>query len=167
MRGRISTDLGEMERLHEQTGWTPGPDHIRPDARTMLQKEFVVANIEQQWESTSEWVYHHVFGMAARRTNGLRTATRPEAGQTVLVPQSFPYMVPTGTTHLVLWCSSPRKQWSDADINLAIANALEEQGGGDFAWYFNPKPTVIAEEMFHVQVFWRPPIGGDLLLQPQ
>ena len=161
--GRISSDLDALDALHARTGWTPGADHIRPTAVMRAQKELAIANIQSMWASNADWVYHHVFGMAAARSaDGRRVSARPEVRRLVLATQPFPYELPSGTRHAVLWMHSPaaesasRAGWMDDHLTAAIGAALARYGGGDFGWYDNPKPSVVEPTLSHVQVFWRP-----------
>lgn len=156
LRMRVSSDLGELQRLHQLTGWTPGAVHVRPDATKIAQKELLLANLGRMWASPADWVFFHVFGMRTSSGGGGRVAERPPAGQTRLRPQPFPYELPAEVQHYVLWCSSPRKEWSDSAITAAIAQEVDAHGGGEFVWYENPKPSVQHEQLHHVQVFWRP-----------
>lgn len=156
-RGRMPCDADAMQSLHEHTGWTPGAAHVRPDASMLVQKEVFCANLAQQWASPADWVFHTVFGMEAARQGGLRTAARPPPGLVRLVPQQFPYSLPAGTVHLVLWCSSPHADMTDEAITAAIASAVDTQGGGAFVWYENPKPSIVDPQLSHVQVFWTGP----------
>ena len=67
-------------------------------------------------------------------------------------PNKFPYDVPEGTHHYVLWF--PQQERVDDDlVTSACGRAVFERGGADFAWYINPKMTF--PHIYHVQVFWR------------
>ena len=109
---------------------------------------------------------HQVFSSPTqRRADGRRCVVEaPPPGRFALRPQPFPYLLPVGTQHLVLWSSSPRAATSADAITAAIADALDAEhgggrsgGGGDFVWYENPKKSVVDARLHHVQVFWRPP----------
>lgn len=89
-----------------------------------------------------------------------------------LVPNLFAYQVPAGTHHSVIWFllngneptntdGSNHLSLADDEINASIEDALKQLQGRDenhfsFVWYPNPKPTVVSEILFHVQVFWIP-----------
>ena len=158
-RERMCTAPEAMEALHQVTGWTPAPQHVRPTEAVRAQKDFMLASIASSWQNTADWVSHDVFGTAARRAlDGLRGADRPSAGSAVLMPQPFPYDVPVGTRHMVLWMVTEQgaPAWTDEQITARITNAVDQSGGGDFVWYRNPKQTVLDPGLAHVQVFWRP-----------
>ena len=160
IRCRVSSDVASLQALHEATGWTPSAEQIRPTAALRAQKELMLANIARMWASPADLVCYQVFGGATRRgANGLRSTQRPPAGRAVLVPQPFPYDLAAGTSHMVLWCSSPRQHWSDEQITAEIARAVDERWGGSdtqFIWYENPKMSVPDPHLYHVQVFCRP-----------
>ena len=189
MRCQVSPDETSLQQLHDQTGWTPGAEHIRPDAASRAQKELLFSNLDTMWASPGDWVrtaarqrqspalaldapppaaqvMHQVFSSPTqRRADGRRCVIEaPPPGRFALRPQPFPYLLPVGTQHLVLWSSSPRAATSADAITAAIADALDAEhgggrsgGGGDFVWYENPKKSVVDARLHHVQVFWRPP----------
>ena len=84
------------------------------------------------------------------------------------IPNLFSYAVPEGTNHYVLWfllnenethCLTGDLPLTDEEINASIEKALIALLGPDqqqfsFVWYPNPKPTIVASVLFHVQVFW-------------
>jgi len=154
LRSRISCKAQEMQKLHEATGWTPGAEHVRPSPEMLSQKEFFLHNLARMW-TPADWVFCHVFNMPACAGSGLRTAKRPASGLTKLAQQPFPYSLPDGVQHFVLWCSSPRTEWTSEAITSSIAREVDQQGGGEFVWYENPKPSVEDPQLYHVQVFWK------------
>ena len=157
LRCRISSDVEELALLHEVYGWVPGREHVRPTAAVRAQKELLLSNLGSMWASPADWVFHHVFGaQTCRGSDGKRTATRPAAGSIVFAHNPFPYCVPQGTEHWVFWMASPEAGWPEDRIMSAIAEAVDERGGGEFVWYPNPKMSVPDATLFHVQVFWRP-----------
>ena len=106
---------------------------------------------------------------ASRRADGRRATARPAAGAESFAPNPFPYDLAPGTEHWVFWmASAPGErseasitsapgERSEASITSAIAAAVDARGGGDFVWYYNPKPSVPDPELLlsHVQVFWQ------------
>jgi hypothetical protein len=66
-------------------------------------------------------------------------------------PNLFPYAVPEGTRHYILWLPSPIEV-AEETVNRYLTEAVLREGGEDFVWYYNPKPTIL--EIYHVQVFW-------------
>jgi len=102
------------------------------------------------------WVAHIFGSLTKRGPSGKRTAERPAAGATVFAPNPFPYDVPAGTEHWVFWMASPEAEWPEERITAAISAEIDERGGGQFAWYPNPKMSIGDPELHHVQCFWRP-----------
>ena len=66
-------------------------------------------------------------------------------------PNLFPYAVPEGTKHYILWLPSP-EPIDDETVNQFLTEAVLREGGHDWVYYYNPKPTIL--EIWHVQVFW-------------
>ena len=138
---RVSSALEDLQRLHEATGWTPSAEQIRPNPTVRAQKELMLTNLEQMWVTLADVLSHQVFGMATTRgADGRRSAARPAHTEPPrLVPQPFPYDLPAGTEHMVLWCPAPEHYWSEAAITAAIARGVEARwGGGDFVWCPHP-----------------------------
>ena len=164
-RSRVSSDLDDLQLLHEATGWTPSLP-LRPSPSMHAQKDFILSNIRQMWRTDADWVSHQIFGVRRPpRASGQKlSAERPKAGLGVLADQPFPYQgIPAGTKHMVFWMATAGEDWTDEKINNGIANAIDDgRGGGEFVWYPNPKPSVTDEVLRHVQVFWRPAGGGAM-----
>lgn len=56
LRRQVSSDLDALQQLHEQTGWTPGREHIRPDPTSRAQKDLLLSNINAMWATPADWV---------------------------------------------------------------------------------------------------------------
>jgi len=86
------------------------------------------------------------------------------------LPNMFSYQVPVGTNHYVIWFllngnenidPTTHSPLTDNEINSSIEEALRSLLGPtndkfSFVWYLNPKPTVVSDVLYHVQVFWIP-----------
>jgi hypothetical protein len=86
------------------------------------------------------------------------------------VPNMFSYQVPAGTNHYVIWFllngtetidPTTHSPLTDDEINSCIEEALRQLLGPtndkfSFVWYLNPKPTIVSDFLYHVQVFWIP-----------
>jgi hypothetical protein len=105
--------------------------------------------------------------ITAARAAAMEKSNRHEVR---FVTNLFSYQVPEGTNHYVIWfllngnetidpvTNSPI---SDDEINSSIQEAIQQLLGPtndkfSFAWYLNPKPTIVSEVLYHVQVFWIP-----------
>ena len=160
LRCRVSSDVDELEVLHQIYPWVPGKEHVRPTPEVRAQKELLLSNLEAMWASPMDWVFHHVFqSPTTRGMDGKRTAARPSTGATIFAENPFPYDVPSGTKHWVLWMASPEAEWNEQRINAEVCRQVDVLGGGEFVWYPNPKMSVPDPNMYHVQVFWKP-AGG-------
>lgn len=95
---------------------------------------------------------------------GLTTFAERESGsrprEVVFNDNLFPYMLPEGTHHSVLWLlldqdeSDEHHHISDEEISQYLEKELASPDI-EYVWYRNPKPTVQDNITFHVQVFWR------------
>jgi hypothetical protein len=160
INGKISSALLDLNALNVVHRWLPNAESIRPSPAVLLAKQIACDRIELDWNTVRDYILHIVFG-AQKQLNVL--------GEYEAVPLSytkewcfaaslFPYNLPTGTNHYILW--NVNKTYSDDfdddDINGRIKNMIQEELGNsnfEFAWYKNPKPTV--PQFWHVQVFWR------------
>ena len=84
------------------------------------------------------------------------------------IPNLFSYQVPVGTNHYVIWFLLNGNEiidpitlspLTDEEINRCIEEALCKLLGPtnetfSFVWYLNPKPTIVSDVLYHVQVFW-------------
>lgn len=157
LRCRVSCDVEELEVLNQVYGWVPGAAHVRPSDDVRAQKALLLSNLCAMWASPADWVFHHIFGSRTTRgRDGKRSAARPPPGATFFAPNPFPYQVPSGTEHWVLWMASPESEWPEDRITAAIAAEVDERGGGQFVWYPNPKMSIGDPQLHHVQTFWRP-----------
>lgn len=155
--GRISSDITDLEALHETWPWIPGAADVRPPPATLDRKRARLAHIQDEWASFTDYIRVTVFGLPrAVGSSGLHVSVGgddviPPLAR-VFAPNEFPYNVPR---HYVLWygpdvTSPPSDNMITEHIREAMASA-PELAGLDFGWYVNPKMTV--PEYFHVQVF--------------
>lgn len=156
-RGGISCDLNALQRLHEQFSWVPGAAHIRPDEETLLRKDQHAANVAYFYESNGDAILEAVFGMETHLNAHGKLVVRDKkhidaARLKVLAPNQFPYQLPPGSNHYVMWFSY---RPLDVEITAHIDECLLESlghGRFEFVWYENPKMTI--PDIYHVQVFW-------------
>ena len=180
IRQKISSNLESMEELHLKHGWIPGSASIRPDPTTIDRKANYMANLLMRYATLQDVVLHRFFGLkTALQGNWTQSRMYVPESEIVaarfaasvnsprhafrLVPNLFPYQVPTGTHHSVIWFlmdGTSHVSPSDDEINASIEEGLRAQLQGSdqqhfsFVWYPNPKPTVVSTVLFHVQVFW-------------
>jgi len=145
MRSKISSALSDLNRLSEIYDWIPNEHTIRPTTEDLLIKRTRMAEIEAAWPSVREFIKHSVF-------HGLL-----EPPNWIFEPSIFRYNLPNHSNHYILWFSNENYfyEFSDDIINNHLDQMLKNHLGHNnfmFAWYKNPKPTVI--DFWHVQVFW-------------
>ncbi len=171
LRGLISSDITTMASLHMQHTWVPGAEHIRPSPETLDMKSATLHSISARYVSESDFILESIFGIVlsvgvdGKLVADAGSVSAVNESRRVFLPNQFPYVVPAGTRHWVMWYPvGPRfealgparlMQPVDAAITANIEQDLREQlthDRFDFVWYVNPKMTV--HDIFHVQVFW-------------
>ncbi len=140
---RISAAIEDLNRLSETYDWIPNEHTIRPSAEDLAEKRRVMALIEASYRTIQDFV----------RTSIFNNTSEPW----VFKPSNFRYNLPTHSNHYVLWHTSCpiSADFDEALINEQIEISLKNIVGHNrfmFAWYKNPRPTII--EFWHVQVFW-------------
>lgn len=136
-----------MEALHAKHPWVPGSDSIRPSEATLALKREAMSSSGGTF-SVDEWS-RQFFGAA---WSDVLQGSSPCRRKYHFAPNTFPYDVPEGTHHYVLWLPSATAVDDDI-VNRYCMEAVSALGGCDFVWYVNPKMTV--PDIWHVQVFWR------------
>jgi hypothetical protein len=174
----VSSDRDELERLNQQTGWTPGREATRPPPEDVAHKATLFDNVVRRYDTVRSYVLHRIFRLSASSRGSFsssllfvsdetlreaqRTAAEREAGarrrKTVFCENLFPYDLPEGTRHCVLWLLLDADE-SDATIHITDAEITELLNSElsncetQFVWYRNPKPSVLDNVSYHVQVF--------------
>lgn len=175
LHGKISSSIADLNELSRIYPWIPNEHTIRPTEASLALKWRLMGEVEGQWDSIRDYIYHDVYGLPYM-TN-MRTHKRyvPRLGEAMplhgavpghvpnnhawaFVPSKFRYNLPPDAHHWVLWNSegSYADEYDDATVNTAIIHALDGHLGHtqfQYAWYKNPKPTV--PHLWHVQVFWK------------
>lgn len=159
---RISSELDHLDALNDRAGWSwcPSSLHIRPDKRAKERKQDLKATVSTMYASNSDYILDMIFEFPTRENaDGKIVVPREPLGNRTrrFRPNEFPYQLPPGTQHWVMWYSyGPAAGLSEGEINNDIDAELRLHLGHeefDFAWYENPKMTI--PEIYHVQVFWR------------
>ena len=145
LRCRISPDLDLLEAVHVTFSWVPGRESIRPSPATMALKREAMVATRGRFD-VNAWS-KKFFGQPWADVLSGRGSIRPYH----FAPNMFPYAVPEGTKHYILWLPSTTAM-DDESVNLFLDEAVTREGGSDYVWYYNPKPTIF--EIWHVQVFW-------------
>ncbi len=160
--GRISSDIVTLNTLSEIYPWIPNEHTIRPSPTTLARKHIELPEMEHTWMTIRDCIYHDVYGLPYKIcpvTGKQYVDGTPSAHEAwAFRPSRFPYDLPAGANHWILWNSEGTfdDEYDDATVNAAIVFALDshlEHGEFQYAWYKNPKPTV--PHVWHVQVFWK------------
>eukprot|EP00808_Paulinella_micropora_P024906 g73161.t1 len=176
---QVPSAVDALQQLHDKHPWLPGKEHVRPLPAIKLWKQQFASSLRQQYASETDYVLATIFGFAPElksvrvqtgldQTDKSRMAKAQEVTQTLymvprerlaerktyrLVRNSFPYQMPEGTRHYIMWYTwIPTAKEITQDIGEALYVRLKHKHF-QFCWYQNPKMTV--REIFHVQVFWR------------
>lgn len=156
-RGKISSDLEEMQKLQQMFKWMPGKDSIRPDAETLARKQKFNEMVKSCYFSEADYLYETVFRIPAERdaADGLKRVDRElvTKQKRVFDRNQFGYALPDETRHFIMWYTFGPPELNDEHINEHIVQDISSRVGHDrfeFAWYENPKMTV--PDIYHVQV---------------
>lgn len=154
---KISSDIQDLNRLHETYWWIPDESMIRPSQKNLENKsafsEYVLAN----WMSFRDFILHTYFKYPVDVDDGhMYVLDRPTV-EWNFSESLFSYDLPSGVNHFILWNAlyDYTKDIDDLTVNLLIEENLKKIAGSDafdFVWYKNPKPSI--PELWHCQVFW-------------
>ena len=160
LRGHVSSDIACLQSLHEVHGWTPSSESIRPSPETMAKKALLLERLKRFYRSPVDYIFEEIFGLESDMDDAGRLfvpALKADADLRVLAPQGFPYDLPEGTNHSVMWYTKrPQGEQIEHIIEADIVEHLErhlKHTDFQFICYENPKMTI--PEIYHVQVFWR------------
>ena len=174
-RDRISSNVDYLQALHDEYEWIPGRQHIRPSPVGIAAKKAWWDKMTQRYASVEDAVLMTVFRYTAAgdgataspslgdsALSGRLSVQRTLSGglpdsRKVLRPNRFPYDLPAGTHHSVMWYAGNLVP-SDAEVTADIAAHFARGVHGDdvdFVWYENPKRSIPSPELHHVHVFWR------------
>ena len=178
IRTHVSSSREELELLHIKTGWTPGRKSTRPTPEAIAQKNLLLKNALLRYSSLKDYVLHRIFRLqmstrgnftnsvmycseetlsAAQRTKKERQDESRDRSS-VFVENMFPYDLPMGTKHFVLWFLLDQDE-SESSLHLEnaeithILNSRFVKAESEFVWYRNPKPSIVDGVTYHVQVF--------------
>ena len=161
LQGHVDATAAALEALHRKHSWVPGSHQIRPSPEVCLDKARVEESIVRLYSSIDDWILNEVFGADVVETSEGKLAVTDRdniISEPVLRPNQFPYNVPNGTKHYILWHASSSDPWKECksrttEVILQLLQKRLSHGNFEFVWYENPKMTVPG--LFHVQVFWR------------
>ena len=157
IRGQISPNLNELNEFHKLYSWIPNENMIRPNEKDLeLKLEFSKYALTR-WQSYKDFILHYFFKCPFIIQNNKFVVFEQIRNEWSFTKSIFRYNLPKNVEHYILWNSfnDMNATFTNETINLLIEKYLKKIVGADtfdFAWYYNPKPTVF--ELWHVQVFW-------------
>jgi hypothetical protein len=159
IRNKISSDVKDLNELNKQYSWLPNEIMVRPSSDERIKKEILIYQINKEWLSTKDYILHSIFGKNYQNMNGIKfVSEQANLLEWVFQPCIFRYNLEENSNHYILW-NSKFKFNENIDDNLINEilkieiNKIIGHNNFDFAWYKNPKPSVM--EFFHLQVFWK------------
>ena len=152
---KISTELVDLDNLHQLTLWTPNSQQIRPTELVIQEKKLFLANVLTFYQSINDYILDIIFEQPTNFTpDGKLTVNLLEVKpQFKLIRNKFPYNLPITTQHYILWFTTKENSYTDQEIKNCIDLEIKQCFGQkrEFVWYQNPKMSL--PELYHVQVF--------------
>ena len=144
--------------------WIPWEETIRPTLEIIEKKEQFMKTIRYSYHDLENYLLIEIFNKPFVIQDGKKKAKADINMEYRFVENIFPYSIPDGTKHYVLWYNFKSDFLNDylinTHINISIVKLLNNlsktsYGNDDFefVWYENPKKTI--NVFHHVQVFWR------------
>ena len=162
LRTKISHDAHALDALAELYSWTPTSMNIRPSPTIADQKSMEMRSMIKFYASAKDYIFDTVFESPYSLNDDGKIVV--EGHESVvgkrLLKNKFPYSLPEGTKHYVLWYAGIKSVPPDDEITKDIAQELKraaqdtddiEEAEPEFVWYENPK--INPELPYHVQVF--------------
>ena len=124
MAFRAPSDKDKLQLLQNAMRWTPGSENIRPNAKTLEHKALFDANLRRSYATTRDYILIELFDYPASfvpEHEGMMRVHLPRAERDGLAhrsafeAQGFPYDLPAGTQHAVMWYP-----WAPSD-GLSVA----------------------------------------------
>ncbi len=163
LRKRISSDLETLDMLSQVYPWIPNSESIRPSLKDIERKSLLLTQIEDEWISNRDYIFHTIFG-EKYHINGddkkyVKLDNLEFNTKWSFQPSMFKYkLAHPDTNHWILWNSERNLDWEYEEekinhiITIKLLQHLGTNSSPQFVWYKNPKPTI--PEFYHVQVFW-------------
>ena len=152
MLGHISSELDDLDFLHNQYKWIPNRNQIRPSKNALYDKNRTLDWIKYEWQSMGDFIRANVFNLPWNIHERGKKIVREHPTWIVFQPSRWPYQLDVGE-HYILWYPTKERLVSNYQIDLDIQNSIHKLHFGpyDYAWYINPKISI--NDYFHVQVF--------------
>lgn len=157
LRCKISSNLKELNNLHDIYNWIPDETMIRPSDKIIEDKQYYIRYIDNMWMSSKDFILATHFNYDTDIDDGHIYVPTVKQSEWSFRESMFPYNLRSKSNHYVLWNSTADyyTHFDEADINKIITENLKKITNSDkfnFVWYINPKPSI--PELWHCQVFW-------------
>ncbi len=163
LRTRICSDLETLDNLSLVYPWILDSQSIRPSLKDIERKSLLLTQIEDEWISNRDYIFHTIFGekyhIGADDKKYVKSDNLELNVKWSFQPSMFKYKLSySDTNHWILWNSEKDLNWEYEEekinhiITIKLLQHLETNSSPQFVWYKNPKPTI--PEFYHVQVFW-------------
>ena len=158
LRCKINSDKENLDKLNKIYNWLPNSQSIRPNLNDLNKKKEILISIDKEWLSLKDYILHKIFGLDYVKKNGLNfVVDNVHIKEWIFLESTFKYNLCEDSNHFILWnsCKKFYDDFPDEFINAFIESELLNKlkhNNFDFAWYKNPKPTVV--DFYHIQVFW-------------
>eukprot|EP00040_Diaphanoeca_grandis_P021410 m.114058 g.114058 ORF g.114058 m.114058 type:complete len:223 (+) comp28324_c0_seq2:228-896(+) len=153
----IPSDLDSLDMLMEKFGFLPGRCNCRPNPTVLELKHKYLEEVVKFYDCVGDRVLEEIFKCPVQLDAESRfVASLPPDCRRNFSAHKFPYELPEGVQHYVMWYTQEGKTLTakkiTEHIRMDIADITKKRDGFKFGWYENPKMTVL--EVYHVQVFW-------------
>lgn len=156
LRSKISSNLKDLNTLHDTYNWIPNETMIRPNEKVLDVKHHFNRYIDNMWMSPKDYILATHFKYETDMEDGRIYVPNLIPNEWNFSESMFPYNVHQRTRHFILWNSSADyyHQFEESKINQIITENLKKitESKFSFVWYINPKPII--PELWHCQVFW-------------
>lgn len=150
MRVRLQINPYRINYFHCLYPWCPNEKQVRPSF-SINQEKMKNLNLEiSKYFTEEDFILHTVFKSNTIIENEKLVAIKNNLPKYVFLPNIYPYQVPEGTKHYIIW------YYPDKPKSLDISNELFKLLKHDefeFIFYENPKMNI--KSIYHMQVFWK------------
>ncbi len=125
LKGKISSNIDDLNRLNTLYPWIPSESQVRPTPEIKAKKEAMTRRISENWENFTDYILHTVFGKRKSCLfNKFTVHDRNVESEIVFKPNEFAYQVEGN--HFVLWFGTSAQELPDDAISDIIHAKIEE-----------------------------------------
>ena len=157
INNKINPCYTNLDMLNSNYKWIPSSENIRPIEDIIKKKDIDCKTNNIIYSTNIDQVLIRYFNVK-KKINRINNKFESKINidnlrEKVFIPNEYPYNVPDGTNHYVMWYTYDNisDEIITSDISSELYNLLNNLNF-EFVWYRNPKMTI--PEIFHVQVFW-------------